>query len=36
MVAGWSWATELSSEVLSSTTRRLGLQVGGRGQWLCG
>lgn len=36
MVAGWSWATELSSEVLSSTTRRLGLQVGGPGQWLWG
>jgi hypothetical protein len=28
MVAGLSWATELSSDVLSSTTRRLGLRRG--------
>lgn len=28
MVAGLSWATELSSDVLSSTTRRLGLHTG--------
>lgn len=30
MVAGLSWATELSSDVLSSTTRRLGLRTGTR------